>query len=231
MTDILTCPVCYEPFSESKEQSLNPCCQIPVCESCMREWVGLLCRTGMSPTCPGCRSKLQDSLVAQWTANDGAEFDQQQHPAAMSLVDPTSSTSTTEEEEAIDEFTRVWMNDNGIMRCNNCGAHIEKIEGCGAVMCLCGFRLCWNCKVPERDCHCGVCEDRGDFHDNVWGSHVEDFCSIEGYGVSDDDSDDDSTDASRISYRCPRVATIDGSFDLKSYLEERRNLAEAKGVL
>jgi hypothetical protein len=238
-----TCPVCYETFDcaevscpSSLSPNKNACCQVATCQSCMRNWVAVCTATGTSPTCPACRSPMTDDIVARWTTAAADHSDDTGEGLAMADDDPNNRASTAaihqEEDDGMDEFTKVWMEDRGVFPCPNCGALLEKVEGCGALMCLCGFRLCWNCKVPERECSCGDCSDLGNFYDNVGEDHVLNFEGCEGYGEEVEDDDVERCDDERYeTYRCPRIAAMDELFDLKTYLEKRRQVLRESNYL
>jgi hypothetical protein len=60
-----------------------------------------------------------------------------------------------------------WLKSNCV-QCQHCGAYIEHVGGCDAVMCICGTRFCWVCQVTYSDDNMCDCYHE-DFYDNVLG--------------------------------------------------------------
>ena len=188
-----TCPVCYED-AVAEQQQPHCSCTALCCQTCWRRWIEACESNHVSPTCPNCRTELQEDIVEHVL---GRPFERQE----------TLTTAHHEVVDAMDEFTRVWMENRDIRQCDHCGAWIEKTEGCSSMMCLCNYRFCWDCDGAAEDCECygGTCGSVSYFYDNILQGHVGDF-----YDTS-----------SRSDEECLEVATQNELVNLKDFLENR----------
>lgn len=211
-----SCPICYEDADTMAAPLLSTthCCKADYCLACWQVWLEQCERNGTKTACPGCRTELTDEIVEKLLGR----------PPRKQSEDTEPDIRVSEDEVSIDEFTRTYLESNNFMQCGNCGFWIEKTEGCAAMICLCGHRFCYECRVAADECRCGDCADPADFYDNTLLGHLGDFLSTDDINSKDGhESDDDSSASTR---RALGVATEQQLLDLKSFLERRRRVAE-----
>lgn len=141
-----TCTVCYE-----RKVTVKLACKHAFCEACLKTWF----QTLMGPdslTCPDCRSDVEKTEVIERFGQDFLD----------SLVQAQQEQQPRPDE--IDELTAAYLERQDLAQCKNCGFWIEKIDGCDAIVCLCGHRFCFVCGDLE-DCQCG--HEAGDYYDNI----------------------------------------------------------------
>jgi hypothetical protein len=72
----------------------------------------------------------------------------------------TTTGDRSENDTEIDEFTLVYLREQGARQCPDCGVWIMLEEGCDNVMCRCGCRFCYCCGQK------GTCSG-GTFYNNI----------------------------------------------------------------
>ena len=145
------CTICYE--NDEKEVRLFQLsgCEHTICHVCMKTWLLQSEREMIdTPACPTCKMVFEIGLAEDVLGRP--------YEAAKAIKE--------EAREAPDKDLLAWLEANGCQQCDNCGAYIEREDGCDAVMCLCGYRFCWECMVSAEDgCDC----QHEDYYDNVRG--------------------------------------------------------------
>ena len=143
------CSLCLEEEGTSeKKVTLSACSHDKSCKDCLVKWIQKEeCSSQSVATCPFCRV----SIVAQDVfALLGREFEPRRPCAAEELMDVGA--------EGVDELTLHWLRENTKV-CEGCGYNVEKESGCDLIICLCGWRFCFNCGEPGGDCDCNPGHD------------------------------------------------------------------------
>lgn len=121
---------------------LDPCGH-HVCRVCLRTWAKQCERRGKIRTpCPYCKEPVAGELVEHAL---GRPY-QPGTTGCSSSADPRQSSG--EEEDDDDDELRGWLEANHAQRCGHCGVWVLREGGCRSMMCLCGHRWCWTCRVP-----------------------------------------------------------------------------------
>eukprot|EP00980_Cylindrotheca_fusiformis_P018142 scaffold5850_cov110-Cylindrotheca_fusiformis.AAC.5 len=134
----MSCPVCFE---DDTSALIRLCCGHSCCQDCLKRWFETEEKTGQSlPTCPveTCRRAPESSIIS---AVLGRAFV------------PAGSNTKKRKSVAVDESTQKWMTEN-TLECGGCQTPLIKSEGCDKLQCLCGYRVCWNCRTPGAKCRC-----------------------------------------------------------------------------
>lgn len=191
MENTKTCIVCYDDEESANEGEFVVLsgCEHQICAACLKRWLRQCeLQFKKKPVCPDCKNDIGQSQAAK-TLGRAYEALQQ---------------SPDENERAIinDMALETWLEENDCRQCGNCGSHIQREAGCDAVMCLCGYRFCWECKVSaEFGCECY----HEDYYDNIRGYDTDIVRSVASPSQLLDlktfmkqwkDSDDDSDSAS-----------------------------------
>ena len=58
-----------------------------------------------------------------------------------------NSKANAKEELPDPEFL-AWLRENDTQQCQNCKVWIQHEDGCESMMCVCGYRFCWECQAP-----------------------------------------------------------------------------------
>jgi len=146
MRKMNACCVCYEEETAETRLLKITDCQHRLCHSCYKTWLKQCERESMTvPRCPECK---KESSVLQAMHVLGRSYE-----AAQPLCDRN--------EESLEHTLHTWLDENGCKQCAHCGVYIERVDGCDAIMCLCGYRFCWWCELTSCDC------EHEDFYDNV----------------------------------------------------------------
>ena len=145
----MECVVCYDDM-EGTDPGLDPCGH-NICQVCLQTWAEQCERQGKIQTpCPYCKQPVTASFMENVLGR----------PYQPSIC--ADRHSLLDNEAQLQE----WLEANHAQQCGHCGAWVMHTGGCAAMMCLCGYRWCWECQVPienSRSCECRhLC-----FYDNV----------------------------------------------------------------
>ena len=145
--DMFICSLCCEQGTKEKRFKLF-CSHDKSCNDCLVKWIQKEECSGQSTaTCPFCRvSIISRDVVALL----GREFMPRQACASQELVGVG--------EEGVDQLTLDWLRENTRV-CEGCGSNVEKESGCDLIICLCGWRFCFNCGEPGGECDCNPGHD------------------------------------------------------------------------
>jgi len=133
---VFLCPLCCEETTDNA--TLSATCRHESCKSCLVKWIEKEEDSGQTtpPTCPFCRLAMEQEDVL---ALLGRAFQPRR--------------AVESHESVADELTLDWLRENTKL-CGGCGSRVEKESGCDFVVCLCGWRFCFNCGAHEADCDC-----------------------------------------------------------------------------
>lgn len=171
-TTNMACPICLE--DDIDGCMLLSTCQHQACRTCLQQWFQVEETTGQDrPTCPvdGCRAPvgqedaqqvLGRTFVPAGSYKHNNQKKRKRAPTTSTITDTDSSAATTAGD---DDDT--WLTQSGAIRCGGCDTWIMKLDGCDKVQCVCGFRICWNCKTVAARCPCTP-KNHG-FVDNITG--------------------------------------------------------------
>lgn len=133
------CPLCCE---ETAACTTLSTCHHQSCKSCLAKWIEREEISGQtaSPTCPFCRLAMGQVDV---------------HAILERAFQPTRAVVAYEvrDDDDVGELTLHWLHEHTKL-CQGCGSNIEKESGCDLVICLCGWRFCFNCGSHEGACEC-----------------------------------------------------------------------------
>jgi Ring finger domain len=151
METVDTCPICVEHVATGYRLK----CGHSFCTSCIQTWVEHLEENRSPITCPHCRESITGNEI-QALLGRSLKVDSNTPDNAPS--DPCG--------EALDEFTRAYLDTIGAQPCPDCGVWIVLEDGCFNIMCRCGCRFCFCC--GERGNHHG-----STFYNNIAGQEEE----------------------------------------------------------
>lgn len=146
-----SCIICYEEQYETETTrliALDPCGH-GVCHECLQTWAEHCERQGkLQIPCPYCKQGLGNEWV--------------DHILGRPYVPAAAYHDSDQHDEQVQE----WLSLNRAQQCGHCGVWVLHNGGCAAMMCLCGYRWCWECQTPfdhARSCTCRHLS----FYDNV----------------------------------------------------------------
>ena len=120
-----SCPICLdEDIRDGEYASLTATCQHEFCRSCLCTWFE---RNDL--TCPKCRAQANVADVVRITGRPLAKLNDQQRQHQMQ--------DEGHNENLVDAFTLVWLQDNDARQCPACGHWIVRSQGCDHMRCHC----------------------------------------------------------------------------------------------
>jgi hypothetical protein len=121
-------------------------CQHTYCHDCLRRIcnLSLLDKSLIPIRC--CKIPLGESAISNClSSKDMIKYKTFLRDTAQNVVPLV---------EELDQIMAGVIENNGWKVCKECGAVIEKIDGCYYVKCKCGFDFCYICRKPIQWCRC-----------------------------------------------------------------------------
>ena len=162
------------------------------CKQCIRQYL-IQCENDRKQgpvKCPydGCSVYLADTVVKEilqrpyqpkvWYENNATITDEKVSTDEVVKEDEKKDINEDEDENDDDAAFYDWISKQDHMQCENCNVYIIREEGCEAMQCLCGWRFCYDCRLPtpvtEEDMDyadgsnfCTCHHNPHDFYDNI----------------------------------------------------------------
>jgi len=72
----------------------------------------------------------------------------------MTCVQAKATQDTNSSDRKNEQAFKDYQNENRTRKCPDCGAVIEKVEGCDKMRCRCGAKFCYQCGARNATCGC-----------------------------------------------------------------------------
>jgi hypothetical protein len=140
MATTTCCELCCE--ATSALVVLSSTCSHPACRECLTKWITKQESLNKETVpCPYCRVTLNDRDIFQILGRP------------MQLTCTRRVTVEKQTTTELDDLTHDWLQAN-TRQCPNCHLHIEKLDGCDKMECVCGCRFCFKCGTANATCRC-----------------------------------------------------------------------------
>ncbi|KAG7358124.1 zinc finger C3HC4 type domain containing protein [Nitzschia inconspicua] len=137
------CQLCFEMACDTIFSTLANTCSHGACQACLTKWIHKQEQSSAETVpCPFCRV---DMSLTDMESILGRPF----QPRA----DRAFAGGSYDESDLVDDLTRDWLMRH-TRQCPNCHSHIEKLDGCDKMECLCGCRFCFQCGIINATCTC-----------------------------------------------------------------------------
>jgi hypothetical protein len=152
-TQTMATTTCCQLCCEANSTLVVLSCSHSACRECLTKWISKqeLLNKKTVP-CPYCHVNMNDSEIFQILGR----------PLQQTSTDHFCSEEQNSTE--LDELTRDWLQAN-TRQCPRCHLHIEKLDGCDKMECVCGCRFCFKCATANATCRCTP--SRHVFFDNI----------------------------------------------------------------